>query len=75
MSNQTWTAKQVGDRYGKSAAWVNAKCRAKAWPHLAVGNTYRFTDSHVAAIDALLEVAMTQQAKAANEWGTKGRSA
>jgi len=74
------TDRDLADRYGKSLWFVQSQCRTKAWPHLRVGKAIRFTEAHVEAIDALLEVPVstepaptTPQPSDENPWGRKGR--
>ena len=74
------TDRDLADRYGKSLWFVQSQCRTKAWPHLRVGKAIRFTEAHVEAIDALLEVPattepapVTPQPDAHNPWDRKGR--
>lgn len=79
MTAPLLTDTDIAERYGKSRAFVQAQCRTKTWPHLRVGKSFRFTEDHVAAIDAQLEVATATpdpmpQPGASNAWGRKGRS-
>lgn len=70
----THTADDLADRYGKSREYVQQQCRAGKWPHLKVGRSYRFTDQHVAQIDAMHEV-KARESVAAASWGRKERKA
>lgn len=79
MTAPLLTDTDLADRYGKSRAFVQAQCRTKTWPHLRVGKSFRFTEDHVAAIDAQLEVSTSTPdalpaAQPGNPWGRKGRS-
>lgn len=77
MSAPFTTDRDLAAHLGKSLGFVQAQCRSKAWPHLRVGKSYRFTDAHVNAIASLLEVAAkTPESQAATgtpaaQWGLK----
>lgn len=80
MTDHLLTDRDLADRYGKSLYFVQQRSREQAWPHLRVGKSIRFTQAHVDAIDALLEVPVTTapaptipQPSADNPWGRKGR--
>lgn len=73
MSTVHHLPEQVAERYGVTVDNVKRNVRLKRWPHLRVGKYIRFTDEHLRQIDALLEVPVSQEAKAANSWGRKTR--
>lgn len=76
MIERHLTDDELAERIGKSKWFVQEQCKAKHWPHLRIGKSYRFTAAHVDAIEALLEVKVDATAPAvANRWGRKGRSA
>lgn len=74
MTATTFTADDLADRYGHSREYVLRAAREGKWPHLRVGRQVRFTEAHVAAIDAMHEVKATA-ATAAASWGRKTRRA
>lgn len=79
MTTPLLTDADLATRYAKSRYFVQEQCRAKRWPHLRVGQSLRFTEAHVAAIDALLEVESAEAdplpaAGKGNRWGRKGRA-
>lgn len=68
------TPAEFAEQLGKSEAWVMARCRSKKWPHLGVGKSVRFTPDHIAMIERLLTVEPSEQVKADDSWGRKGRA-
>lgn len=74
-ANATISDQEAADRLGVSAVTVQQKCRAKEWPHRRIGRAYRFTEDDIASILALTAVVPATQAKAAQSWGRRGRSA
>jgi len=81
MTTALVTDRELAARYGKSLYFIQEQCRTKRWPHLRVGQSIRFTEAHVEAIDNQLavDVATTTDALPAatseNPWGRKGRTA
>lgn len=49
------TPEELGAMVGKSGWWFKEQCRRRRIPFIRVAGAYRFTDSHVAEILALLE--------------------
>lgn len=72
MATPTHDATEVGERYGHSRAYVLEQARRGNWPHLKVGRSVKFTDAHLAAIDAMHEV-KAKQSVAAASWGRRTR--
>lgn len=68
----THPADEVAERYGHSKDYVLRLAREGKWPHLRVGRSVRFTDAHLAAIDAMHEV-KAQAATTSASWGRKTR--
>lgn len=60
-------------KYGVSRAFVMKRVQTRAWPFLRVGKFVRFTEEHVAQIDAMHEVQVSQETSAARSWGRKTR--
>jgi hypothetical protein len=50
------TDADVAETFGRSPEWVQDQCRAKRWPHVKVGKSYRFTPEQVAEIVRLSTV-------------------
>lgn len=71
--NATHDATHVGERYGHTRAYALEQARKGKWPHLKVGREVRFTDAHLAAIDAMHEV-KARQSVAASTWGRRTRA-
>lgn len=55
MTPHTYDVADVAQMLGKSPEWVADRARRREFPHLRVGNSIRFTDTHVAQILTLLE--------------------
>lgn len=72
MAADTYSDEMVAERYGKSKDYVQRAAREGRWPHLKVGRSVRFTDAHLAQIDAMHEVKAATAATAAS-WGRKTR--
>ncbi len=62
------TAADVAETFGRTPGWVNGQCRAKRWPHVKVGKSYRFTAEQVAQIVALLTVGPSEPDAAEQSW-------
>lgn len=67
------TDREVAAMYGKSLDYVQRQTREGRWPHLKVGRSIRFTDEHLAQIDAMLSVAPAPDVEADRSWGRKTR--
>ena len=67
------TPKQLADMLGKGEPFVAAKARSKAWPHVKLGRSVRFTPDQVAQIVAACTIEPSEKAKAAGSWGRRGR--
>lgn len=72
MATDTHSAQDVAARYGHTKDYVLRLAREGRWPHLRVGRSVRFTDAHLAQIDAMHEV-KAQAATATASWGRKTR--
>jgi hypothetical protein len=46
----TLSARETAARLGVHVNYVRLRCNARAWPHLRIGNQYRFTPAQVAEI-------------------------
>ena len=66
------TPEELGERFGKNRQWVTRRCAAGHFPHIKIGNLIRFTEDHVAQIEAKHTVAPAE--KPANPYGRKTRS-
>lgn len=73
MEECTHLPEELAARYGVSRDYVMRKARLHSWPHLRMGRMVRFTDSHIAAIDAMHEVAVDPQIAIDRSWGRKTR--
>lgn len=67
------TDADVAQRFNKSREFVQRQCKA-GWPHMRVGKSYRFTEAHIRAIEALCEAAPAP-ATPAKAFDRVGRSA
>ena len=67
------TPRELADMLGKGEPFVAEQARRKAWPHVRVGRSIRFTPEHVEQIIAACTVQPSEQAKAAGSWGRRGR--
>lgn len=64
--------KQVAERFDLTVDKLRRLCKSEGWPHMRMGSSYRFTEAHVAAIEAMSEVKPAPETPA-ESWGVKTR--
>jgi predicted DNA-binding transcriptional regulator AlpA len=70
MSEPLKRPEHVGAELGISREQVIRRCRTKEFPHVRIGQAYRFTDDDVAAIIAAHRVEpVSEVSEAENPWG------
>lgn len=63
--------KDLAERFDITVEKVRDLCR-HGWPHMRIGRVYRFSQAHLAAIEALCEVKPAPQS-AAQTWDRVSR--
>lgn len=64
---------EVAEHFGITRRKVMANAAAGVWPHWRQGREVRFSDEHIASIEAAHEVG--KKLEPDNPWGVKGRRA
>lgn len=69
--NALLSDKDLAERFDITVEKVRDLCR-NGWPHMRIGRVYRFSQAHLAAIEALCEVKPAPQS-AAQTWDRVSR--